>query len=237
MSYKEKDMELWKNWKKKPTDSNAAVLLHQVNPLVQKEVNKWSGGNGTLARPALELEGKRLAMEAIHTFRPTGGAALGTHVTNRLRKLSRINYTHQNLARLPEYKTRKFHTHNVAKSALEDRLGREPTVDELSSELKWAKPFLQDFQKSMRKEHVESGVPAPIFDLDSGEKGTVDFVYNDLSPTQKTIFEHTTGYGGVATMRNPQLMKKLKMTQGQLSYQKRLLVNRIHDLTGGGIEG
>jgi len=235
MSYKEQDYALWQTWKKAPTDNNAAALLNQVNPLVQKEVNRWSGGEGTLARPALELEGKRLAMEAIHSYSPTGGAALATHVTNRLRKLSRINYTHQTLARLPEYKTRKFHTHNIAKSALEDKLGREPTVDELSQELSWPKPFLQNFQKSMRKEHVESGVPAPIFDIDNGESGTIDFVYNDLSPMQKKIFEHTTGYGGAPALKNPQLMRKLKMTQGQLSYQKRLLVDKIQDVTGGGI--
>ncbi len=50
-----------------------------------------------------------------------------------------------------------------------------------------------------------------------------------------TIFEHTTGYGGAPLLRNPQLMTKMKMTQGQLSYQKRLLVNQIQKLTGGGI--
>ena len=229
---KEKDMQLWKTWKKTPTDPNAEALLNQMNPLIQKEVNRWSG---TLARPALELEAKRLAMEAFHSYRPTGGAALGTHVTNRLRKLSRLPYTHQNVARMPEYQTLKFHTHNIAKSALEEKYGRAPTVDELSKQLGWPKPYLETFQRSLRQEYIESGTPAPMFDIDSGEAGTVDFVYNDLSPVQKTIFEHTTGYGGARVLRNPQMMKKLKMTQGQLSYQKRLLVNKIGKLTGGGI--
>lgn len=229
---KEKDVQLWKTWKKQPTDAHAEALLGQMNPLIQKEVNRWSG---TLSRPALELEAKRLTMEALQTFQPTRGAALGTHVTNRLRKLSRLPYTHQNIARMPEYQTLKFHTHNIAKSALEEKLGREPTVDELSRQLSWPKPYLANFQKSMRKEFVESGVPAPIFDIDSGESGTVDFVYNDLSPMQKTIFQHTTGYGGAQVLKNPQMMKKLRLSQGQLSYQKRLLVNKIAKLTEGGM--
>jgi hypothetical protein len=229
---KEKDIQLWKAWKQTPTDYNAEALLNQMNPIIQKEVNRWSG---TLARPALELEAKRLAMEAFHSYRPTGGAALGTHVTNRLRKLSRLPYTHQNVARMPEYQTLKFHTHNIAKSALEEKLGREPTVDELSRQLGWPKPYLTTFQRSLRQEFIESGTPAPMFDIDSGDAGTVDFVYNDLSPTQKRIFEHTTGYGGAPVLKNPQMMKKLDMTQGQLSYQKRLLVNKIGKLTGGGV--
>lgn len=228
----ERDLELWRRWKKRPTDVHATALLQQVNPLVQKEVNRWSG---TLARPVIELEAKRLAMEAMGTYQPTRGAAVGTHVMNRLRKLSRLPYTHQNAARMPEYQTLKFHTHNLAKTALEDKLGRSPTIDELSKELSWPKPYLANFQKSLRQEFIESGVPAPMFDIDSGEAGTVDFVYNDLSPTQKELFQYSTGYGGAKVLTNPQIMRKMRMTQGQLSYQKRRLIDHIGNVTGGGV--
>ena len=134
---------------------------------------------------------------------------------------------------MPEYQTLKFHTYNLANSALQERLGRDPTSDELSEELGWAKPYVQNFRQSMRREFVESGETPPIFDTNSGESGVVDFVYNDLSPVQKTIFEHTTGYAGARQLNNPQLIKKLHMSQGQLSYQKRLLVKKIEKLTGG----
>jgi DNA-directed RNA polymerase specialized sigma subunit len=232
MDRKQQDLAAWQQWKKRPTPQNMGAVLGQVNPLIQKEVNRWSG---TLARPALELEGKRLAAEAVQSYRPSGGAALSTHVANRLKKLSRLSYQHQNVARMPEYQTLKFHTYQAGKTNLEERLGREPTVDELSSELGWPKPYLSNFQRSIRRELVESGEVPPIFDTDSGESGMVDFVYNDLSPVQKQIFEHTTGYGGAQMLRNPQLMKRLNMSQGQLSYQKRLLVDRVGNLTGGGL--
>jgi len=228
----DKDMELWRQWKKKPSDAHAMALLHQVNPMIQKEVNRWAG---TLARPAIELEAKRLAMEAMSTYQPTRGAAVGTHMMNRLRKLSRLPYTHQNAARMPEYQTLKFHTHNLAKAALEDKLGRSPTIDELSSELSWPKPYLADFQKSLRQESIESGTPAPIFDIDNGASGTIDFVYNDLNTQQKKLFQYSTGYGGAKILTNPQIMKKLKMTQGQLSYLKRKLIDHVSAATGGGV--
>lgn len=226
---KEQDLEIWKVWKKQPTPANMQAVLRQVDPLIQKEVNRWSG---KLARPALELEAKRLAAEAVESYSPTGGAALSTHVMNRLRKLSRLPYTHQNIARIPEYQTLKFHTYELAKSALQDRLGRDPTVDELANELGWSKNHLTSFQKSIRKEFVESGEPPPIFDTHTDESGMVDFVFHDLSPVQKQIFQYSTGYGGAPILSNPDMTKKLKLTQGQLSYQKRLLVNKIQSVIG-----
>jgi len=230
---READFEAWKTWKSSPTDFNLQQILNRLDPLIQSEVNRWSGA---LARPLLEIEAKRLAVEAIQSFSPTGGAALGTHIMNRLKKLSRISYTHQNIARIPEYQTLKFHTFNVAKSSLEDQLGRQPTTDELSDNLGWSQSYIERFQKSMRKEFIESGEPVPMFtDSQQNDGGMVDFVFNDLSPVQKKLFEHTTGYGGAKVLDNPGIMKKLKLTQGQLSYQKRLLVNHIEKATGGGI--
>lgn len=230
MTAKDQDLELWKAWKKQPTPSNMQTLLDRANPLIQKEVNRWSG---TLARPALEIEGKRLAVEAIESYSPSSGAALSTHIMNRLQKLSRLSYTHQNIARIPEHQVLKFHTYNMAQSSLQDRLGRDPTADELSEELGWPKSHLTNFQKSLRKEFVESGERPPIFDAKADEGGLVDFVFHDLSPVQKKIFQYSTGYGGAPILSNPAMTKKLKMTQGQLSYQKRLLVDKIQSITGG----
>lgn len=229
---REQDVETWKTWQKHPTGTNMQAMLDQLNPLIQKEVNRWQG---TLARPALEIEAKRLATEAVESFSPTGGAALATHVMNRLKKLSRLSYTHQNIARIPEYQSLKFHSFNMANSHLQDQFGREPTVDELSDELGWSKKHLTMFQKSMRKEFMESGPTPPIFDVENDEHGMVDFVFHDLSPTQKKIFQHSTGYGGSKILPNPQLMKKLDMTQGQLSYQKRLLIDKIQTVMNPGV--
>ena len=223
-SYKERDIEVWRQWKRASTPTNLQAVLNQLNPVVQREVNRWTG---TLARAVLELEAKRLATEAIKSFRETAGASLATHVTNRLKKLSRLSYTHQNIARIPEYQTLKYHTYESAKAELVDGLGRDPTHIELADELGWSKGALRSFERNLRREFVESGETPPYFDQGEGAGGMVDFIYYDLAPMQKKIFEHTTGYGGKKVLDNPQLMKKLKLTQGQLSYQKRLMTDKI----------
>jgi len=229
INYQERDIEAWREWRRAPNDVNLGRLLQQLNPIIQREVSRWAG---TLARPSLEMEAKKLAVEAIESYSPKAGAALATHVTNRLKKLSRLSYTHQNIARIPEYQTLKFRTFNDAQMELADRFGREPTADELADELRWSNAAVSNFQTNLRKEFVESGELPPHFDQVHGASGEIDFIYHDLTPMQKKIFEHTTGYGGAQVLNNPQLVKKLKLTQGQVSYQKRALTDRFTTLLG-----
>lgn len=233
----ERDLAAWQTWKKSPTDQNLSEVLKLVDPLVQREVNKWSG---TLARPLLETEGRRLAVEAFQSYNPNMGAALGTHVANSLLKMSRLSYAHQNVARLPENKMLAFHTYNVAHAQLSDELGRTPTVDELADNLGWSVPHLTDFRKQIsRRELLESGGTStgegnagPMFDTEETDH-TVHFIHHDLPPVQKSIFEHLTGYGGTPILSNNEIQKKLKLTQGQYSYQKQKLLAHVESVVGG----
>lgn len=229
-TYGASDTEAWKKWNQSGSPVDLDNVLDKLTPMIQSEVNRWAG---SLARPLLELEAKKLAVEAIKSYSPSAGAALGTHVANRLKKLSRVTYTHQNVGRIPEHQVLKLTSYNVAKENLTNSLGRDPTADEMAGELVWSKPYLNRFQRSLRSEFVESGETPPIFDTDSGQHGMVDFVYNDMNPMHKKIFEHTTGYGGAKILGNAALMKKLKLSQGQYSYQKRQVINKVEDTLYG----
>ena len=233
----QRDLALWKRWKDSKAPADLSALLQQVNPLIQHEVNKWSG---TLARPLLEVEGKRLALMGFESYDPNKGAALGTHITNSLLKMSRLSYANQNVARLPENKMLQFHTYRIGHAELADQHGRPPTVDELADHLGWSIPRVAAFQRDIaHQEMLESGGASEV--SQSGgvtshveeSDHTVDFIHHDLPAQQKLIFEHLTGYGGTAVLSNAAIMKKLKMTQGQYSYQKRLLIDHIDKVTAG----
>jgi len=231
-----KDVELWKAWKQSPTETNLSALLSQVNPLVHREVNKWSG---SLARPLLESEGKLLALEAFKTYDASKGAGLGTHVANQLQKMSRLSYSNQNIARLPENKMLMFHTYNIAHSQLSDSLGRAPTTDELADNLGWTIPHLTKFRTQIgRQEVLESGGAAgeagtAALTAENEVDHTVDFIHHGLPPQQKAVFEHLTGYGGVPVLSNQQIMKKMDLTQGQYSYIKKQLIDHTESIVGG----
>jgi len=230
----ERDRVLWEQWKRNPTDTNASALLQQVNPLIQREAIKWAG---TLARPLLETEGKRLAMLAFQSYDPNRGTALGTHVVNQLQKMSRLSYANQNVARLPENKMLQFHAYHLGHAELQDTFGRPPTTDEMADRLGWSTRQIELFRKQTgHQELLESGgtenVTKSLAMADDADH-LVDFIHHDLPPQQKTIFEHLTGYRGAEQLNNQQIQKKLNITQGQYSYQKRKLLDTVEAINAG----
>lgn len=227
----QRDLELWNEWKKTKSPVALELLLNQLAPLINREVGKWGA---TVPRVALESKARILTIEALDGYDPTRGAAIGTHVTNRLRKLSRYVYPYQNVARLPENKQLLFNTFQVAQNKLYDEHGREPTVEEMADELGWTKRKISDFQTSFnRRELVES--EGAFIDDDPATTGLVDFYYHGLSPDDKRLFEDITGYGGKPTLSNQKLMSKYGLTQGQLSYRKRKFIDQIKRIQTGGI--
>jgi DNA-directed RNA polymerase specialized sigma subunit len=220
--YRDRDLELWHQWKRTQSPADLQLLLNQMSPIIHREVNKWASA---VSRSLLEAEGKRLAVEAFQTYDPNRGVALATHVTTRLQKLSRLAYTTQNVARLSETKTLQFHNYNTSRHDLQERHGREPTVVELADHMGWSPKKLQDFQTQInRKEYIESEDHP---DMTDAETHLVDFIYYDLTPQQQKIFEYTTGYRGSPKLSNKDIMSRMGITQGQLSYQKNLIVQTV----------
>ena len=222
------DLELWKQWKRTKMPQDLQKLLDQMNPILQREVNKWAAG---LSRSLLEAEAKRLAVEAFNSYDPKAGTALSTYVASRLPKLSRLVYSTQNTARLSETKTLLVHAYTSAANEIRNTHGREPTNDELADSLGWSPKKLEKFQRQInRKEFVESeDHPEP----EDAEDHLADFIYHDLTPLQKSIFEHSTGYLGKPKLSGAEMMRRLKITQGQLSYQKSLIVAAVKRAKAG----
>lgn len=222
------DLELWRRWKKTRAPDDLQKLLTQMNPLLLREVGKWAP---SMSRSYLEGEAKRLAVEAFETYNPDMGAALSTYVASRLPKLSRVVYATQNTARLSETKNLLFHSYHTASNDLRDRHGREATNEELADHLGWGVKKLETFQRqSQRKEFVESEDHPEPEDVDDH---LTDFIYHDLTPLQKSIFEYTAGYQGKPRLAGAAIMKKLGITQGQLSYQKTLIEAAIKRAQAG----
>lgn len=228
--YREKDLEAWRQWNMTKSDADLEALFSQVDGVINKEINRWSG---VLARPVLELEARKIAIDAFKSFDPNQGVALSTYLTNMLKKLSRITYKHQNLSYIPENSVLKIGTFDNAIRDLEDLHGREPTSEELGDYLAWSPGAVEKMRKVRRTEFIASGdLPTDLFSGVS-QGGVVDYVYHDLNPTQKVIFEHSTGYGGAPVLPTPEVLKKLKISQGVYSYEKKKMIDQIQGLTGG----
>jgi len=220
---KEKTALLWDKWKKDPSKENLGVLLKDLEPIIYRQTSRWSG---VLSPEYMNVEGKVLAVQAINDYDPNRGTALSTHVSNRLQKLSRPVYMYQNVYRLSEPNTLKINSYKTAMVELEDDLGRPPTSGELAARLGWSISFLQSFRKELRGELIASE-PRPIVDSGDKDAGLVHYVYSELNPSQQTIFDHMTGFGGAPQLSPSEIQKKLSLTPGQFAHQKRQIIKKF----------
>lgn len=232
LSFKEDDLALWNEYMRSKTPINREKLLKRFDGLIQNQVNRWAG---PVAMDVLLNEAKLLAIKAFDSYNPAAGSALSTWVTNQLLPLSRIVYTYQNAARMPENITQKVNTFQNANNALALALGREPTTDELHSELGWTAPEITRIRDYNRRDLVESGpaVGGDFFGKSSTDEDDMllGAIYFELSPDEKRLFEAATGYNGARVMKNPELTQKLGITLAQLSYRKERLRKRIEEVS------
>jgi DNA-directed RNA polymerase specialized sigma subunit len=115
----------------------------------------------------------------------------------------------------------QFHSFNLAKEDLKEDLGRDPTSQEMADQLKWSPKKVEQFQTQFgRAELLESiDSPSGMF-VAATHDPRIDYAYYGMSPRQQKIFEYTTGYLGSEQLSNTQIIKKLGITQGILSYEK-----------------
>jgi hypothetical protein len=227
--YKKKDVQLWEAWKANPSKETLSPLFKQLEPVIQKEVSRWATGG--VSRPVLTIQAKKLTLDALNSFAPDK-AALNTHVTNQLKGLSRQAYTYVSSARIPEHRALKIKTYDSAIEDLKEELGREPTVSELSRELKWSQSEVERMRKELRREFGTSQPIPPGFEQFDSDRGLLDFVYHDLADQDKIVFEHSTGYGGAPILSAKDLTDKTGMTQGQISHSKRRIKSFIETARG-----
>lgn len=229
--FKNDDLAIWNEYKRNPTPLNRQALLRRFDGLIQNQVNKWSG---PVSRDVLLNEAKLLAAKAFDNYNPASGAALATYLTSQLLPLSRIVYTYQNAARMPENITQKINTFQNANNTLTITLGREPTTDELHTELGWTAPEITRIRDYNRRDLVESGpaVSGDFFGRNNNDEDDMllGAIYFELSPDEKRLFEATTGYNGARIMKNGELTQLFGITQAQLSYRKEQLRKRIAGL-------
>lgn len=219
---KRKDQELYETWKKTGDKRALGDLINQLSPLIYSEVQRQSG---TLPNQALSAEAKKWAIRAINNYDPKHGASISTHVTGYLRKVRRMNYKFQNAARLPENMQLNYKLWDRALQNLADKLNREPTDDEMASELGWSKGQTVKYRNALYEDLIESSTARPFETVRFNEnKILLDHIMTQLSPEEKTIWENSK------QLSSEELAKKLGVNINRLNYLKAKLKNKVQTI-------
>ena len=218
MERKEKELEMWYDWKTTEDPKVQAKLVRSLDPLIQGQINKFKASN--IPRPALESYARELTTGAFKTYDPTK-SQLNTHVTNHLKHLQRYVLTYQNVGRIPEHRGIKINRFTTVKENLEDQLGREPNTVEIADALQWAPIEVERMELELRKDLIVGGEEEEtFFDKDYWKPNVSNELimlgYYSATGVDKLIMEYTFGLGGKAIRPVTEIAKLLKMPETQV---------------------
>lgn len=228
----EREKDLWEQWRKDPTPNNASKLFNYMNPIIQAKVNTFK--TAPIPKSALDLEAKKWAMKSFQTYNPNRNTRLSTHTTNWLKKLNRYVYKRQNVGYIPEERIIKIQTYKNTKSNLETKLGREPSVPELSDELAWPMKEVERMESELRKDI------APTYEMgDMGyiksdpSKEVLNYIYFELSPQEQLVYDYTVGAHGKSKISGGDIAKKLNVSQSKVSQIKKGIGRKMERYMNG----
>lgn len=208
------------------TIENVEKLLAEHKKLIESEAKKYAVNVPLIT---VQIEAYRLARKAAETYVP-GNVKFSTYLVNSLKKLSRLSTQYGSSIRMPENVQFGINKLNTAEKELESSLGREATVEELSDYTGFNMKTVDSLLKNKKTVVSLNNLLTTPTIVDSSNDEWLSFVYHDLTPKDKIIFEHKTGFGGKKVMENDKIAKKLNLSQAQLNNR----INIIGDMINKG---
>jgi DNA-directed RNA polymerase specialized sigma subunit len=222
----------YKAWKANDTPETRAALLDAVSPVLSRGVTTYGGGEKLMGGHA-----KLLALKALPTYDPQQGR-LDTHLLSHLQGLQRIYGKQQQLVKVPERMVLDYSKLQETEKELEDKLGRLPTIGELQrqtglsrgriTKIRQASPGMSTGSMVPTEENDLSSVASRIIGDDRDTQAWLDFVHDDLNPTDQLIMEHLMGMYGKQKMSTKALAKKLAITPSAVSQRAAKIQNLIN---------
>lgn len=224
---RDRELALWKDWKKTGDPVALGQLMTSIQPIIGMTVKKFH--SVPLPPAAIKGEAMKHALGAFKTFDPKAGASLGTHVANHLQKVNRFVYEHQNVGRIPEHRILQVGTFKSVKSELRYKLGRDPSAAELADELNWSPQEVERMERELRREMPESAA----MDVDFTFTATTDsqrilnYIYYELSPKEKVVFEYLTGWAGKPRLSEAEIASKVGASPARVKKLKAKIAEKI----------
>jgi DNA-directed RNA polymerase specialized sigma subunit len=219
-------------WQKSRDPKLFAELTIRYQPVVNSVVNKYSTVG--VAPATLRAQATSQMIRAFNTYKPDKGAQPTTHIWNHLQKVQRIASESQLSGHIPEHRNLKRSTFVITKQNLEDRLGYEPSVQDMAEELVWNKKEVGRMMNEIQGETTASNAEFDFYGNsstnESSDKALTDYLYQELSGKDKVIFEHTFGYGGKKILNNKQISKKIRTNEMFVHRSKKRLANKIREM-------
>lgn len=222
-------LDTWKNNNYDP--EHLRPLLQSYQPLLDYRLKQWRAP--AVPEEAFRSELQSQFVNALKNYDPTRGAALRTHVENRIQKAKRYNAKYQNVARIPEAKAMQIGHIDSAKRELQESLGRDPTHNEIAERIN--NPALTGRHVSQIEDARMRDVPESAFESDPSEiqqmrsREVLSLLPSELTPDELSVFRHLYGIDGQDQITSTnQLAQRLGRSPSQISRLRTAILNKYN---------
>lgn len=215
-----------------PSAQNLNRVVEIMQPTIRQSLASFNAAND----PVLQVSARALAANAVKDFDPSRGANLATHISSRLQQLRRKRREVQSPARMPERLQLAAYQIHEGELELEDKLGREPDVNELSDHLQMGVDLIEKVRKQNRPVVHEGAAQAALgdsaltFNLPDHMDEAVEYVYMDEDYIGKKILEHRGGYGGAEVLGVEEIAQRFNISPSMVSRRANELALKIQEL-------
>lgn len=214
-----------KLWQQNQTPAMNTKLLSTIQPTIDTAVSSYVGQNPS---PAIKTRAKLMALKAMQNFDPARGN-VRTHLLSQMQSLRRLAAQEQNIIAVPEQVGLDYQHLSEAERELQDRLSRDPSDDEIADSTGLSVRRINKiraFHKPVAEgstiienedDYSDGGVASKIPGQTNAQDAWIDFVYGDLTPTNKLIMDMSLGRNGKRKASVQDIARKLNITPGAVS--------------------
>jgi hypothetical protein len=211
-------------WNRTRSPEAMDEILKHSRDIIEKGITTYSGTDS----PLMRSRARSIAAQAVNSYDPESKANLSSWIMTNLQGLTRYRQQVSPI-RVPERVQYELHAVNQAKQELYDDLGRDPTDIELADRTGLSTKridYVRRFNRSIRTESdyvdEEGGSYLPGVPDNSWENVWAEFVYHDLDPVNKKIYDMRVRKG----MSVNDIAGKLNMSASAVSQR----ANKISDM-------
>lgn len=201
---KANEMSIFEKWKKTQDPVHFRALYTSMKGLIHRAASKAAYGSN-LPESAHRAFAAQAFYDALRNYDPKGGASLSTFVHKSVEnKTKRLNYLYQNLGSMPEPASQTVGLYQTEYGSLRESLGREPSTAEIADKMNMSISRVATIQKGLRRElGMGEGTEEVAFAEGSKDEERLNYLYYDLNPEEKVVFEYLFGKYGKPRLIKP----------------------------------
>jgi len=217
----------YKMWKYSPSPQTMSSVLRRLQPTINNALTSFGGG---VTNPIMRNYAKKIAIESIKSYDPANESSLKSWVSTNMQGLRRYQ---QELTPMKLPERVRIDNFKILRAIDEFKSvnNREPDDDEVADATgiskkriayvrKLAVPVLNEGQfELIDSNDGESSSYVPGVDSNEWQNVWAEYVYNDLDPVDKQIFNMRLGRGSYAgkPLSVIEVAKKLKLSSAAVS--------------------